>query len=312
VTTIIEYLREQAVNKLFSLSTFTGVWPTWRPEIRRIIGLNPHPNSTINLGDSLSAVFKTTSVSGRSQGTVSSGGAAWEALVCWYLNFCLMESRTVVMRKSKNFMPKAIFDAITVIYGTFPSNTESDLVAITFPNLPVFNQDITTLNVLDHNGRQIPNQKRGRFNYTEIIDRLAEQHFSSFELGIIQCKTNWNDNAQIPMLWDIVYSAGGFPSRNISVGTSTYRIVGLQRFTYSFITVPSNNPARLNANSTAVRRVSYISGGNYWGRPTNAGVANSIKDIFGKNFSSGSMVNLAQDLTAALGLLSTKYAYFQI
>ena len=33
----------------------------------------------------------------------------------------------------------------------------------------------------------------------------------------LQCKTNWNDNAQIPMLWDLIYNAQGFKISNISV-----------------------------------------------------------------------------------------------
>ena len=33
----------------------------------------------------------------------------------------------------------------------------------------------------------------------------------------LQCKTNWNDNAQVPMLWDIIYSSNE-KLNNISVG----------------------------------------------------------------------------------------------
>ena len=62
-----------------------------------------------------------------------------------------------------------------------------------------------------------------------------------FEIGIIQCKTNWNDNAQVPMLWDMIYSAGGFRGRNITIGRNGYNIQNAQSFTYSFVTVPSIN-----------------------------------------------------------------------
>ena len=49
--------------------------------------------------------------------------------------------------------------------------------------------------------------QNGEFKREKVMDALCEKHFTSLEIHIIQCKTNWNDNAQIPMLWDMVYSA---------------------------------------------------------------------------------------------------------
>lgn len=37
----------------------------------------------------------------------------------------------------------------------------------------------------------------------------------NLEAHIIQCKTNWNDNAQIPMLWNMVYATKDFKENKI-------------------------------------------------------------------------------------------------
>ena len=130
-------------------------------------------------------------------------------------------------------------------------------------------------------------------------------HFNEYEIGIIQCKTNWNDNAQTPMLWDMVYSSSGFAGRNINVGTSAYSIRHVKLFTYSFVTVPTSR-GPFTPNSMPVKRVYHLSGGNYWGKPAVSSVANSLKDIFGKNFQEGCHTNLRTDLNNALPHLGGK------
>ena len=141
------------------------------------------------------------------------------------------------------------------------------------------------------------------------MNRLCEIHFSNIEIAIIQCKTNWNDNSQIPMLWDIVYSANGFSKRNIHVGNSMYSIQNIQKFTYSFVTVPTSKEPK--DDSITVKRVINISGGNYWGKQSVPGVANSIKNIFGANFRTGAS-NINSSLTTQLPLLKTNYDYFKL
>lgn len=308
---ICDYLREEAVKKLFSTKSFNNCWPIWQPEMRRLLGRTPSATSIIDLGDQLTRIFTLTRAGGRSQSSVSGGGTAWEGIVCWYLNFCLMGSRTVVIKQNKNLIPDPIAKAITVSYGSSPSNTESDLIAITFPNIGEYTSDKSTIAIRDTSNQQIPAIVRQKFNYKPIINYLVERDFNDCEIGIIQCKTNWNDNAQIPMLWDMVYMASGFTSRNISVGNSAFSIRSVHRFTYSFITVPTSRGAFL-PTSLCVKRVQNISGGNYWGKPTIPSVANSIKDIFAKNFNNGAIVNLRTDLNTALPHLSTHFSYFNI
>jgi hypothetical protein len=309
---ICEYLREKVINDLFGMDSFKRAWVTWKPHIQSLITpLNAR--NVLDLGDELSNIFKLTSSSGRSQSSVSSAGAVWEALVCWYLNICLIESRTVVIKHSKELIPLPVQEAITVSYGTFPSNTESDLIAITFPDEPEYKIDKFSIIINDSYGKRIDTKKRnGAFNYNCIVDALVDRDFEKIEIGIIQCKTNWNDTAQIPMLWDMIYSSLGF-KHLISVGRSGYSIKDISKFTYSFVTVPTNDKkSKFEMDSTHVRRVANLTGGNYWGKPTKPSVANSIKEIFNKNFSTSSTKGFFSRLNSALSKLHTTYSYFDI
>lgn len=308
--TLPDYLRKISVESLFSTATMQNCWPIWKASINEILGDNFSETDIINLGDHLSDIFRSTGGEGRGQSEVSAGGTAWESLVCWYINLCTIGSRTVAIRKM-SLVPKPIQDSITVNYGNFACNTESDITVITFPNIVDFNTDINDLLVNNNNGRQLETIIRGRFN-KEVSDYLCARDFDSIEIGVIQCKTNWNDNAQIPMLWDMIYSANGFRGRNITIGRDGFNIHDASNFTYSFVTVPSNQRANYNSNSVAVKRVTNLSGGNYWGKPTEQNVARSLKEIFTNNFQSGYPNNIRTEIRMSIPLLSEELSYFNI
>jgi hypothetical protein len=296
--TIPDILRKSSVESLFKTPTFQNCWQIWQPNIKTILGANFSETDLINLGDHLSNIFGTTGGIGRGQGELSGGGTAWESLVCWYINLCSVGSRIVALKKM-SLVPKAIQDAITVNYGNFACNTESDITVIIFPDLPEYNTDITQLNITNNAGVMIPPLIRNKFN-VHLCDFLSERDFHQFEIGIIQCKTNWNDNAQIPMLWDMIYSAGGFRGRNITIGRNNFSIQTANSFTYSFITVPSNQNAVYSPNSVAVKRVTNLSGGNYWGKQSVQHVARSLKEIFTNNYSSGFRTTIRTDIRSAI------------
>lgn len=307
--TIPEYFRKLSIESLFTTNTMNNCWPIWKESIDEILGEDFNETDIINLGDHLSDIFKSTGGEGRGQSQVSAGGTAWESLVCWYINLCTIGSRTVAIRKM-SLVPKPIQDAITVNYGNFACNTESDITVITFPDVIEFNTNIVDLAV-KNNGVDIENFKKNKFN-TEVSNYLCGRDFDSFEIGVIQCKTNWNDNAQIPMLWDMIYSANGFKGRNITIGRDGFNIHDTNNFTYSFVTVPSNQRANYNSNSVAVKRVTNLSGGNYWGKPTEQHVARSLKEIFTNNFQSGYPNNVRTEIRTAIPLLSKELSYFNI
>ena len=308
---IIEFTRELIINDLFNTTSFNSAWDVWKNEISNLTS-SQAPSSYFNLGDHLRDIFRTTGNGGRSQDSLSGGGAAWEALITWYLNLVCIGRRTVVVKHKKKFVPEPIRDAITVTYNNFDSNTESDLIAITFPNEKDFAIDKDDLLLYNNDNTQIPLYNRNqKYNHEKIMDALCEKHFSNLEIHIIQCKTNWNDNAQIPMLWDMVYSAQGF-GRNINVGKNGKSIRSIREFSYSFVTVPSNNLSNFTPTSTSVLRVSYLSGGNYWGLDSRTAVARSVKELASQNLSSGHEEDIIQTLQAEIPLLDTKYSYFKL
>lgn len=309
---VVEYLRKLVVAQLYETG-FGPLFHSWKSEIDRFA-----PNRTemqiLNLGDHLSEIFQSTG-EGRSQSDVSSGGAAWEALICWYLNLCLVGRRTVVIKHNKNFLPRPVSDAFTVNYNNFKSNSESDLIGITFPDRPDYKISRWDISVRDANGLDVPTKvefrRVHRYNLIPVLDALTYRDFGELEIHIIQSKTNWNDNAQIPMLWDAIYAASNF-TNGINVGTNGFSIHDCRRFTYSFVTVPTNRLSSYNQNSTSVLRVRNLSGGNYWGRPTMQGVANSLKEMLDRNLRNGSSDSVISTIRRAVPELSTTYSYFRL
>ena len=295
---LVELLRKQAIEALFQSSSVSQNWPVWGREIRKIIGPEPSAQSILEIGDHLREVFQKTGVSGRSQGDLSSGGTGWETLVCWYINLCCAGTRVVAIRK-KSLLPKPILDAITVKYANAACSSESDITVLVFPDIAEYTQDDPSW--LTRGGKIVA----GR------LQTSVENNFAAFEVGIIQCKTNWNDNAQVPMLWDIIYTSGGIPSKQITVGQNNFSIKNVP-FTYSFVTAPTNQLDNFKNTSTCVGRVRKLSGGNYWGLPSKNGVANSLKEIF-TNYQSGLPVSgIRQSIACIIPLLQTDLAYFQI
>lgn len=315
---IVEYARELSVKKLFEMDGFSSVWPKWKAKINLELFLNKQPteNQIYGIGDHLREIFRSTSTAGRTQSDISGGGASWEALVCWYLNFCLIGRRTFVIKHHKDLIPTPISKAITVNYGNFRSNTESDLIAISFPDKHEYSCDKMSIVISDANNMTVPLTIKERYNFLPILNALVARDFEHIEIHIIQCKTNWNDNAQIPMLWDAVYSANTFRN-GISVGADGFSIHDAKRFTYSFVTVPSNRLTKSSGDtykntSTAVLRVINLSGGNYWGLKSKSGVASSIKELLERNLKSGQNRGLLYTIRNALPYIKTTYNYFDL
>ena len=310
MTNLCEYIRQQSILALFKMKTTQAVWPVWQKEIVSILGNPPYnANSIIELGEHLYEIFKSTGEKGREQESLSGGGVAWEALMCWYMNLCLLGSRAVIIKQSKSLIPDPISNALTVKHGNFKSNTESDLVGITFPNLEEYTSDLSILS--DCNG--VKAFSGDKLNYKPFINKLVDRDFRQFEVSVIQCKTNWNDNAQVPMLWDMIYRTKEFiMDAGILVGDNNYSIDDLKRFRYAFATLPSTDPKKLKSTSIAVHRVRNISGGNYWALPSKNGVAQNISEIFGKNFNSANEKGLRETLNDSLSNFGKEQDYFHL
>ena len=264
--TTIENYRLKTIDALFGVNSFSNAWEVWGTLLHQRSSNFQDAYKILQIGCELSEIFTTTSLPGREQSTVAAAGASWEGLVCWYLNAVLSGTNAVAMRQSKALVPIAVNDALTVNYSNIQTNTESDILVIVFPD----EFDFQSINSGD----------------VQKFSELVRLRLSEIEVHVVQCKTNWNDNAQVPMLWDMVYKAQGFKSSNLSIGRNGVNVSDLKNFTYSFVTVPSQKEDRIpKANSTAVNRVKNLSGGNYWGNPTKSGVARGLHEFFKNNIS---------------------------
>jgi len=228
--------------------------------------LQPTQQELLAMGNRLSAAFRLSSmVQDRSQGTLSGGGNVWQALICHYLNVCLAGTDAVAVTAS--FVPSSIKAALKISYtGSAAVNADLDVMVVVAPDSS--------------------KQTSGR-NPKRLFSEYVETRFADCSVVAIQAKTNWNDNAQIPMLWNFIYNLawrGQIPRNGFSVGSGSWHLSALKSFSYAFVTVPTNNLESFNPQSMPVLRVATMSGGAYWGRATRNGVIQSLTEFFAKNY----------------------------
>jgi len=271
---IIESYRSALINRLMSIPSFNAAWPTIKSHLLSQLPSKQALTSQdiFNLGDHISNAFQSIG-GGRGQSDVTRAGTNWESLVAWYLNICLCGTNAVTFKGYKKFIPDGIDKALTVNYGNYLLRSETDLLMV----------------FLDHNRlqSQSPNMNQAIKNYRSIITN----NFQNTSVINAQCKTNWNDIAQIPMLWNLVYSPN-FNHPTVTIGKGVYHIKNLKNFRYAFITVPSQQLNKFSQTCLPVLRVNTLSGGAYWGRPTINGICLSIKEIFVKNQAGGCLPNV--------------------
>lgn len=270
---VIEELRKSVVE---GLPVTGNVRLSWKNVYTPLLGNAPTSADILNLGKHLIKMFKSTNAgTGRNQSSLSQAGTIWESLLTWYINLCCAGSRVVAFKGLTN-VPQIVKDAVSVTYGTLPCTSEPDIIVLIFPDRMAYT---------DPNSYSNFTNKKGNIDSVKLNTEVKKD-FSLFEVGIIQCKTNWNENAQIPMLWDIIYKTPIGQLSGIKVGTPPYSIAYIP-FTYSFVTVPTNNISIFKPTSVCVARVKNLSGGNYWGTNSVPGVALSLDYIFQANYSRG-------------------------
>lgn len=337
-----------------NLKVTKDVLPVWESCMQKHIGLTPamtskeHAEKIFNLGEHLRDIFYSTkpisnTATTRGQDELSNGGALWEKLVTYYLNYCLANTRTVVFMGAKTF--KATETAVT--FNTMNSASEVDLLAITFPDRHEFTDDInivkTTYQTLYPDCTTIPpefkcvyNNRIGNNTFIErFSNALVAKYFNEIEVHVIQCKTNWNDSIQSPMLWSLLYYLSRdkitLPTgSNIKFGSGKYTLPRLKGFSYSFASVPTQNngeyesdPAKkvrlksdfdntFSDTGLPVKRGKLIRGGSYWGLPKYNSIY-PISEMLNTNLSTGFTYGHVIDniqFNIDHGLYGTDYSYF--
>ena len=258
------FLREykkQYLNALSDLKTFSNSWVNWSPLLTSKL-TNANGQNVLNLGDDLSTIFQTNASKGRNQGDLSGGGNAWECFIVWYLNLIYWETPVIITRTNKKFVPQCIRDVLTVTISNNQTNTESDILIFNVPDHSLLNSS--------------------KVSIKELNDHLSTR-LKNIDILNLQCKTNWNDNSQIPMLWDMIYnSQSNLPY--VSVGSNGVNPNSVRSFKYGFATVPSNKLSNFKSTSLCVLRVKNLTGGNYWGHPSKPDIASSLKELPNRNY----------------------------
>jgi len=113
------------------------------------------------------------------------------------------------------------------------------------------------------------------------------------------------------MLWDLIYNSTNFRIPNVFVGINGVKPTSFKNFTYSFVTVPTTTRTRFTSTNLAVLRVNSLTGGNYWGKPTQQGVALCINNFFGRNFGNYFNGGVQTHITNQINLDSNYYKRFR-
>jgi hypothetical protein len=258
----IDEFRVRVLSKAASVQSFAKSWQIWKPKIDAHLSDGASGQSVFDFGNYLSDVFLSNQVGGRGQSELSGGGTAWECLVEWYLNFVFWGTPIIAARRNKNHIPTVLLNALSVTISNNSTNSESDIIVFSVPNTG----GLRSVSLDD-------------------VNELISSNTRHADLSVVQCKTNWNDNSQIPMLWDLIYnSSGANRIPNVSVGINGVSPHSFRMFSYAFMTVPTVKKP-MKADGVAVLRVKNLTGGNYWGRHSSPSVASSINEYFGRNFS---------------------------
>lgn len=266
MSTLIEQLRREAILDLFPLKGFGTHWEQRRQYLVGHLVEAPKKSDIIRLGDHLSGAFKLTGSDDRSQGSLSSAGSTWEALIVWYLNLCLAGTRAVCVRGAP-LCPTPVRDSLSVCFENSVLRSEPDVLLISSEALA-----------------STPAASNRKAMWL-LVNDLLEESFENTGVVNFQCKTNWNDNAQIPMLWNMLYNQarkGALIPNGFSIGRNGYSLKNLGMFGYAFVTVPTQKkgPQGYKAENLDVMRVKTMSAGNYWGHPSRNGICMSISEFF--------------------------------
>lgn len=277
MSNLIEQIREEAISQTFSLATISNKWSNRKaffssklPSIGAVTN-----KSVIQIGEHLSDAFRLNDSGVRTQTGVSAAGNVWEGVLQWYLNVCLAGTKAICVRAGK-FAPSAISDCLSIIYQGTILRSEPDLLIISLEEL-----------------KNAP-RERSRSGAIRKLNQIVSDNFNKVGVINIQCKTTWNDNAQVPMLYNMLYNQarkGATIPNGFTIGTKGHFLLNLGHFGYAFATVPTCSDAKLakfKNTSTHVLRVKPLSAGYYWGRPTTP-IASCISELF-SFFSHNSMV----------------------
>ncbi len=261
----LDVFRLQVLRRDTATNSFNSSFEYWLPTLEQTLTDDPTAEGVWQVGERLRDAFRSRPA-GRSQSDLSVSGTAFEGLLSWYLNLMLWGTNIVAARNNQKSVPESIRHSTTVMMGTTKSNTETDLVLFSVPTASESSCEPLT--------------------GVERVDQLLSRNIKQASVVVLQAKTNWRDNAQIPMLWDWIYDVKEFQHKNIAIGVNGFSPRSFSRFAYAFATMPTAPTGIEDGKPSAlhVKRVQQLSGHNYWCARSKPGVALCINELPGMNF----------------------------
>jgi len=300
---LIEEFRAKVISDIMSMPNMAYSWAHFRSCLgSHVSHPAPTPAELFSLGDQLSAAFRSnrlptkagsTTTQAKEQSEASAGGSVWEGLIVWYLNLCLAGSRSVAIKKNSH-LPNTVRESLKVIISGGISLTEPDVLVLTFDD-PRVDDPIP----LAKNGAPIRTSPIKLLQTLIDSSVLADASYRKKVTVInIQCKTNWNDSIQTPMLWNLLYASARHLSgssssavlpilkaNSITFGDGGNYIKDLGGYAYGFVTVPTNEKgaSAYTSTSTPVIRARSFTAGHYWGKASKPHICTSVKEFFNSN-----------------------------
>lgn len=275
--TLIEEIRKDVISHSLTRSSVTEGWQSRRDFFRSkfVDPESPTRLELINLGSHLSEAFGLGDHGERNNEKLSTAGYLWAAIVSWYFNICYAGTHAIAFPGGKS-APQALKDAMSITYQNDSLRSDSDILILSLPDLE-------------------KEKSCGSSNLNHLrLEKLVAENFKKCSLINIQCKTNWNDNAQIPMMWNLIFQqaiSNTHAPQGFLVGKNSFHLRNLGYFAYSFITVPSGGVEKIKPTSMQVLRVKTLTGGAYWGRKTSRGISRSISEFFSHQYSASVELN---------------------
>ena len=259
----LDRYRMTILQREWDVKSFSKDKEYYQSQWREIFGSETSHVDVRRLGEELRPILKGLGGS-RTNKNLAGAGTAFESVVSWYLNLLFWGTPIIVGRRHSS-LPQVFNDISTITIDGKKSNSETDLIAFSVPDSQMIDWNYGKAALNDHLKRSI----------------------KKVDLTIIQTKTNWADNAQVPMLWNMIYNVKDFRIPNIHIGHDGFSPLSLRELRYAFITIPSQTTLNsFKASSINVKRVKTLSGGNYWCCPEKDDVALALHQFPARNFSS--------------------------
>lgn len=283
--------------------SFRNNWynQNYKEQIINCLGDEPLKSDVVGLGSKLSEIFSASST-GRDQSNVSSAGNAWLRLVCWYLNLCLIGTRSFATLSSA-LIPKVARDSLELKFNGTRVSGSNEIVLIEYAGdqTPTVNMPINT-----------------RLNFGSVYSRAISSFLNAVPLDniriiLLAAKTNCSDMVSIPLFWSFCYKGNKQEIFNIQVGSSdkTPEMTLDGTVKYAVVTVPTGQQSRIEAGQipgpSTLKKLSLLDGGFYWGRSTTTRVR-SIARFYEDNLPLSAKYAGEAVASAYQGILSGKSA----